>query len=57
MRLAIYNQSTENGKNDISVNIQNVKGSPGSPRLSYRLAKHNKKSKTSCIPKEVKGKL
>lgn len=56
MRLAIYNQSTENGKNDISVNIQNVKGSPGSPRLSYRLAKHNKKSKTSCIPK-VKGKL
>ena len=28
MRLAIYNQSTENGKNDISVNIQNVKGSP-----------------------------
>ena len=27
----------------------------GTPSLSYRLAKHNKKSKTSCIPKEVKG--
>ena len=29
----------------------------GSPRLSYRLAKHNQKSQFSYIPKEVKGEL